>query len=293
LSKRVEINKIYFYEKKTFYQDYLSKFESNLLSIESNSIDRLKFYEQAHQTCLEALVEIKEWIIQNEFENKEEEIYFFKSFKPQIFSKLIYYYRLFNLESKRIKGVKEINLEIFELERLKIKSFFEVNFDFYQYFKSGNDVFDLNYFVRGIRNIRFNLDENVFDSDERFSTMHDLTISKIMANEQLFSFISNEINVLENIHINRLNPNLKTQLEWTHSKIALIELIYSLHASKVFNNGNVDIKLITTVFEQSFNIDLGDIYRVYIDLKKRSNKTQFLDLLGDSLIQKIQDDDAK
>ncbi|WP_417943625.1 RteC domain-containing protein [Flagellimonas abyssi] len=35
------------------------------------------------------------------FPSKEDEIYFFKHVKPQIFSKLIYYIKLFNIESKR------------------------------------------------------------------------------------------------------------------------------------------------------------------------------------------------
>lgn len=271
----------------------MAKFESELQSLENNAVERLKFYEDAHQFSLDSLAEIKEWVLQNEFVDEQEEIHFFKLVKPKIYAKIIFYNKLFCLESKRIMGAVELNQELFLGEQKRIKNFFQYNSDFYQYYRSENDCFDRSYFVRGKKNIRLNLEESIFDVDHRFSTSYDLKIAKIIANEELSNYITKEITNLQNSMARRLNPYHKSNLEWTNSKTALIELIYGLHSSRVFNSGNADLKSITTFFEQNFNIDLGDIYRAYIDLKKRKNKSQFLDNMIDNLLQKMSDDDIK
>src|SRR5690606_20291494 len=83
-------------------------------------------------------------------------------------------------------------------------------------------------------------------------------------------------------------------LNWTGSKTSLIELIYALHSQGVFDNGNTDIKLIAKTFELAFNINLGDFYHTYMELKSRKiNQTKFLDNLRDALIRKIDEQDEK
>lgn len=86
--------------------------------------------------------------------------------------------------------------------------------------------------------------------------------------------------------VNNPNVQLKSQtnqdklIQWTASKAALIELIYALHASKTFNNGQTDIKQIADVFQRMFNYELGDYYKVFSEIKTRQkSKTKFLDEL--------------
>ncbi|STC93778.1 RteC protein [Chryseobacterium carnipullorum] len=63
-------------------------------------------------------------------------------------------------------------------------------------------------------------------------------------------------------------------LNWTASKTALIELIYALHSQAVFEGGNIDLKVIAKTFGQTFNIDLGDFYHTYIELKAAKSTVQ-------------------
>ena len=88
------------------------------------------------------------------------------------------------------------------------------------------------------------------------------------------------------------NNQIQSNLHWTAKKIDLIELIYALHESKVFDNGNADIKEITHVFEKAFQIDLGDnITRSFIDIKNRkTDQTRFLNQLQATLETKIEND---
>lgn len=81
-------------------------------------------------------------------------------------------------------------------------------------------------------------------------------------------------------------------MSWTISKTALTELIYALYSKSVFNNGNADIKQIAQSFEAFFNIDLGDFYHTYLELKNRKiNRTKFIDSLREGLIQKMEEED--
>jgi hypothetical protein len=84
------------------------------------------------------------------------------------------------------------------------------------------------------------------------------------------------------------------QLNWTGSKVALIELIYALYHQSVFDNGNADIKTIAQAFEITFNIDLGDFYHTFMELKSRKvNQTKFLDNLRETLIRKMDEQEEK
>lgn len=76
--------------------------------------------------------------------------------------------------------------------------------------------------------------------------------------------------------------------------MAIIELIYSLHYQGVFENGNADIRLIAKYFEEAFNVNLGNYYQTYLELRNRKmNPTKFLDTLRETLIKKMERMDEK
>jgi len=84
------------------------------------------------------------------------------------------------------------------------------------------------------------------------------------------------------------------KLKWTGSKVALIELIYSLHYQGVFDNGNNDIRVVAQYLESSFGIDLGNFYQTYLELRTRKmNRTKFLDALREELLRRMDEQDEK
>ncbi len=61
-----------------------------------------------------------------------------------------------------------------------------------------------------------------------------------------------------------------------------------------FDNGNADIKQIAQSLEIFFNIELGDFYHTYSELKNRKiNRTKFLDNLRDTLIRKMDEEEER
>ena len=79
---------------------------------------------------------------------------------------------------------------------------------------------------------------------------------------------------------------------WTGTKRALVELIYALDACGCLHKGTVDIKEIVCYFEYVFDIDLGDFYHTYMELKaKTKDRTGFLSTLKDRLLMRMREQD--
>lgn len=90
-----------------------------------------------------------------------------------------------------------------------------------------------------------------------------------------------------------INPFQKqSRLFWTANKTDLIELIYALQSSGAINSGTADIKEVASACEHIFNIDLGDFYRTFLEIKSRKiNQTKFIDNIKESLLKRIEDSD--
>lgn len=62
---------------------------------------------------------------------------------------------------------------------------------------------------------------------------------------------------------------------------------------ELINSGNASINEIADLFERVFQIELGDYYRTYLELRSRkTNQLKFLDHLKTSLAQRIYEADA-
>lgn len=87
--------------------------------------------------------------------------------------------------------------------------------------------------------------------------------------------------------------NHTSKLFWTGNKTELIELIYALHSSGAINSGTADIKEMASLFEQVFNVDLGNYYHTFIEIRARKgSKTKFLDRLQETLLKRFEESDA-
>ncbi|WP_293956639.1 MULTISPECIES: RteC domain-containing protein [unclassified Sphingobacterium] len=267
-----------------FYNETYLKLETAIQELEIETDCPIRRIESAMQLIIQSLADLKKFVMKNDFKNMEEEIHFFKVQKPVIVSKLIYYNAIYKIEAKKPYEAKSVR-KYLNKELKKLKRFFENNIDFYKYYRSNNSFLDDKFFVRGKHDIRLWLDTFYFEADHRFSTSHDYKVAKIIANDLIQVYLENRLN---NINLKKGTDN--SSLTWTESKTDLIELIYALHTHAVFNNGNIDIKVIAASFEQVFNIELGDFYHTFLELRNRKkNPTKFLDLLREGLIKKMDD----
>lgn len=277
------------------YLQLLIKQNEQLNFIDLEVDNTLKKCEKAIEVILASIVSLKKLVIKNSFKSDSEEIIFFKEFKPHFTSKLIYYNMVFKIEMKRPNGGNRILKKYYNNELQKLKAFFDNELDFYQYYRSGSTYLDYKYFLRGKFDIKLALDNYYFETDLTFSTSHDFKVAQILANDLIQLYLENQLIMIDNKDFSEKSqrkPNVK--LIWTGSKVALTELLYALNSEAVFNNGNTDIKDIANYLEHVFEIDLGDYYRTFLELRMRkTSRTKFLSSLTESLIKKMDEADEK
>ena len=278
----------------TNYDDILKNLDNKLDILEIEEQDILLKAEKGIKIAKQTLKSIRSIVVDYEFETKLEEIHFFKCTKPKIYSKLIYYVKLFNIESKRPRGSNKSQVKYLNNYIEKLQTYFNDNLDFYHYYRREATVFDEQYFLRGKADIRLFPDSFHFFVDEEFATSHDSTVATILAYDLLIVHLKREIDKLENNgnYANLRMIQRKPKITWTAHKIYLIELIYALHSTDVINNGTVDIKDIAYFVEKTFKVDLGDYYRAFLEIRMRKNgRTKFLDILKKQLTKRMDDTD--
>jgi len=231
------------------------------------------------------------WLRTYEFQCTEEEIYFFKCLKPKLISKLIYYKAILNIESEAPFG-KTQTRKHYEKALNKIYQYSKKNRDFYSYYRSGSTHRDEEYFVRSKHKPKLEDDCFALLYDTSLCTEKYYEVGKIIANDMLSEYYeikNEEIDTNCKLH----HAAVKPTLNWTGSKIDLVELVYALHQQKVFNGGNTDLKEIAAYMGKMFNIELEEnIYRSYLDIKNRkTGHTKFLISLSESLNSKILSED--
>ncbi|MGO3109526.1 MAG: RteC domain-containing protein [Sphingobacterium sp.] len=265
------------------YNKILLKLEHDIQDIEIESDYSIQRIEIIIELIIKSLYEVKEYVLKNGFKNNDAEIHFFKHQKPAIVAKLIYYNAIYKIETRKPNDTKAIRKYLNE-ELRKLKRYFDNNLEFYKYYRTNNTFIDDKLFVRGKYDIKLTLDTVYFETDHRFSTSHDYKAAKIIANDLIQIYIEDQL------HNNNQRKSLyRSSLKWAESKTALTELIYALHSQGAF--GNADIIAIANTFESTFNIDLGDFYHTFMELKSRKiNRTKFIDSLRDALIKKMDDE---
>lgn len=254
---------------------------------ETMSGNRILNLKDSLDKCRVAYQTLKNFISGYTFDNDNEEISFFKIWKPQIHSLLIYYTKALTYEIQIPNGTKSIRQDFLQKELLKIRIFFEAHIEFVKYYKTGDTWLDAQYFLRRKASNDFYLHTIYIDFDPDFSTGYDYLAAKILAYEKLTFLIEKLSENVENSNNNRIFKS-DIALTWTDSKTSLIELSYALHSAGSFNNGKADIKQIIEFFQLYLRLDLGNTSRTFQEiLSRKKGHTNYIDRLKATLLQKI------
>lgn len=276
------------------FEKLSQQLEEQLAFIAQETTSATKQAELSVPVCVKALDAVKKLVQKHGFKSEKNEILFFKHLKPKIASKLIYHVQVFNIETRRPSGTKKQQKKYFEKELKALNRFTENNLDLCQYYRSDSTFLDEKYFMRGKADIHLILDSNFFNFDSTFNTSHDHLVAQILANDMLSLYIREELNKIDNQQAESESGQQPSRLTWTDSKAHLVELIYALHATASFENGRADIKEIATNVQKAFNVDLGNYYHAYLEIKNRkTNRTKFLSLLQESLSKRMDEADEK
>jgi len=220
------------------------------------------------------------------FQSNLEEIEFFKRIKPKFYSKKIFLVEQFNIISNIPEETTIKILAYYKKEISFLRRYFNQNQFIYQYYRSAESALDEKYFLRNTR-------VSVFPALNfpEFETNGDYIFAKFLAYEELRRFLLGRIKKVENESNSLLAKQITavSSQMWTDEKVNLVELAYGLYFMGSINNGNADILEIVALLEDSFKIELGGVYRSFIDISRRKtlSYTKYLDAMRDKISNHI------
>ncbi len=216
----------------------------------------LKSYLQYHIKLTEELLEVERTYT---FKDQAEEIRYYKIEKPEFMKYGIYIHRVREMHMEEPLGFSDTKIEFLQQEMNKLRKFQEENKEMYRYFKANETDKDAEYFYR--------------NSDKM-----DI-FAPISASYMLEKYLYSEKDPRP------LSEKLKDfpSLKWGGSNVELIELIYALaYAGKIEHESN-EMDMLVKAFEGTFDIDLGNHYRTFLDIRNRQEPAKLLLVLVDTL----------
>lgn len=265
---------------KVFAGDLKSCMNAEIEAISANQDDAMARTSQLIICAKKYVMELKRFVVKYKFKSIKEEVEFFKTTKPQFVSQLLFFKRLFKILLFESYNRKSAKLRFYKSYLKKLETFMNQNFQFYQYVLSGSETFDDKYFSR---NTKLGVNPVI---DERFSTLYDHLLSRMQCNELIKAYLTERMQVAEHPE----HDPEKSNLVWTGGKTDLIELIYALQASEVFNKGKAGVKQIASQFEILFNVPISNCYRTFQEIRlRKKNQTQFLDEIKLKLKKRLDD----
>ena len=276
-----------------FANSLCNKMENTLDEINVNETDILQRLKNSSRTILSSISRLKNFIGSYEFIDVNDEINFFKNIKPKFSSKLIFYQKAYEIQLYLPIGPLPDIKNYYFKEIQKIGRYLNDNKELLSYYRSNSTLFDEIYFVRKKPDSWLLLSLDDYETDLDFTTFYDHKISKIIAFEFLSEFIKESINKLDQKNeLRKVTPKETGDLKWTGSKVSLVELLYALQSSGSFNNGSIGIKDLATELQSLFNVDVGNYYRVFQEMRiRKSSRTSFMDQLKDRLVKRMDESD--
>jgi hypothetical protein len=237
----------------------------------------------------DATLELRNFILQNPFPDERLEIQFFKEIKPRFCAEHLFHSHLMKIELS-VPLEDPFRDKPFYLNQIdKLKRYFASNKDFCLYYRCGCTHLDELYFLRKNLDSHPIPDSSLLDKDPAFSTACDHKVSQFLSATRLLQYFRQQLNKERGI-LQESQANHK--VSWTAPKVGLAELIYAFHASGVLNSSQMDIKSMSGFFSQAFNIEIGNIYKIFEEIRMRKkNRTVFLDSLRNNLLRRMNEDD--
>lgn len=269
----------------------LESFNKELLSLNSESEGITVLSRKCIYLCRKTLLKMRHLVVKKGFSSRAEEIHFFKVIKQPPLYNLLFYKKISYLEYNSSMRPKSKKIKYFKNELSNCNNFFLENIDFGQYREMKDTHLDKIYYTRKA-NLKPQLQlksSEIYDLE--FNTPKDILLAKFKTNDLVVQYIRARLDEIK--HNDNYTTSLKKSLKWTGTKVDLIELIYALHATSNVQAGQSDIQSIASVFEDIFDINLGNYYRKFIEIRSRKiERTKFIDTLKSSLIQRMESADS-
>lgn len=262
--------------------DLLGELEQCLLEIDSRSNSPIEKCSEKVKVCQDLTGILRQLYQEASLDTVSKQIHFFKEVKPKFFSELHYNHRMITFYKDRPRGSTKLKDKYINQCLEEASSYMQKHCEFRNYINMKSVHLDEVYFTK--REYCPKLHGSFeYPLEPDFSSPADPTYSCLLAADRFMQFLKNEVFSLKNP---TLDPSwdYKKTLDWHGSKTDMVELVYALHASGRLKG---DLKHTFSVVEKAFNLDVGNYYRLYTDIKLKKNPHSLLDDLKESLSEKV------
>ena len=133
--------------------------------------------------------ELKEYALAHPFAGDAEEIRYFKYYKPALTGRLLFYYRVYQIESG-CPGCQQVAETYYRRAMERAERVMERYLPFYQYYHSGATYRDSYYFLRSKGELSPESGSFVLDEEAEFSTGYDILAARLISVEMLLVHLS-------------------------------------------------------------------------------------------------------
>lgn len=271
---------------ETFTSHLYSQMQQDLQDISLNNEDTMRKAEQSYYAIEEYLRKLKIFARDYSFKSKEEEIRFFKEIKPLFLKEMIFFIKLYDIETRKPVGTPEALINYYKSEIEKLQAYFERNRFLFLYYRMDKIHLDSMLFVREPADIEL-FPVYSLENDPTFSNVYSHKRAKFQAYEDIVVFIKAMIADPEGASVPNHHP-----VTFTGSKAQFIELAYSLQTSGVLNNGKATVKEAFDWLQYAFNIKVSNYYGYFQSMRiRKKNRTPFIGLLSEMLTRRMDESD--
>ena len=194
-----------------------------------------------------------------------------------------------NVEYNLPKVIGSEQKKFIKQQLKRLQYFFGSNIDFGQYIELKYTHLDQYYYTRSTKEDSIFINSStIYLDDSNFHTRKDTLLAQFKAYRELAIYLKNRLINPSDLKV----PSQKHILKWTGIKIELIELIYAIKASGSVKE-NTSIREIAIACEGLFDVDLGNYYRKFIELRNRKivERTRYIDKLKSNLLDRMNEAD--
>ncbi|MDR7127706.1 hypothetical protein J2X69_000034 [Algoriphagus sp. 4150] len=277
-----------------FAKDLMEKLQLKLDQFPLGNDNGLLMIESSFNLIDKTIDQLKEILSGYHFKSEDEEIEFFKIWMTALLSQSIFYSELFLIESDRPKNKRSTQTSYYGEKMDDIQEYIQRYASLNNYLVMEKTYLDRVYFLRNSEAPLIYPDLVHQTLDTRFCTVYTLHFARLKAMIRLMNYLA----AMDHSGIRM--PNQKSRrkdplpvLQWTGSKVELVELVYALKTASVINKGSVNLSDLVLVFGEVFGTELKDCYRIFLQIKSRKkNRTVFLDACRDKLEAYMEEKDA-
>ncbi|WP_454801376.1 RteC domain-containing protein [Mucilaginibacter phyllosphaerae] len=270
---------------RTSYEALLEELRASDSS-EITEVQRTKF---KLKTINIALDQLRFEVDKNSFSTDDEEIQFFKFWKPCFVGQYLFEQEIFKINLKLPENDKEA-LKNYYKDELSFLEKFNAKHQFLrEYYLSDSAELDTVYFLR--RSSAANpLWADVQVTDKYFSTPGDSIIARFMCNDRLKALLLNAIIDIDNTRNGHPSADNYLDLQWTGETISVVEIAYGFWLTGKFNKGKANLSQIVRWLEIHWGVSIDNVQRKFSEIanRKRLSPTKFLDEMKDAIVEKIE-----